>query len=115
MKTLTILMSLLISTLALAGYGGGHSHSNEAPAMVKKVDAKKAEVLARNKIRVLAFQEKIEASWTDSKLASAEVKEIKGKKEWLLTFSNEKGKKGKTLYIFLRINGEFLAANFTGK
>ena len=119
MKTITILMSLMISTFTFAGVGGGHSHghghSHGAPKEVKKIDAEKAEKLARNKVRVLAFQEKVDASWNDAKLASADVKETKGKKEWLITFSNEKGKKGKTLYVFLKLDGEFVAANFTGK
>ncbi len=119
MKTITILMSLMISTFTFAGVGGGHSHghghSHGAPKEVKKIDAEKAEKLARSKVRVLAFQEKVDASWNDAKLASAELKEFKGKKEWLVTFSNEKGKKGKTLYVFLKPDGEFVAANFTGK
>jgi hypothetical protein len=121
MKTITILMSLMISTLSFAGTGHGHSHSHGnshshgTPKEVKKIDAEKAEKLARNKVRVLAFQEKVDASWNDAKLTSADIKETKGVKEWLLTFSNEKGKKGKTLYVFLKLNGEFVAANFTGK
>ena len=121
MKTITILLSTLICTLTFAGIGKGHSHdkgqghSHGAPAKIQKIDAKKAEKLARNKVRVLAFQEKIESSWNDSKLASAEIKEFKGQKEWLVTFSNEKGKKGKLLYVFLKLDGEFVAANFTGK
>ena len=49
---------------------------------------------------------------------SIKKKELKifGKKtEWVVTFDNEKGVKGKKLYIFLKLSGEFVAANFTGK
>lgn len=120
MKIITLLMTLILSTLSFAGTGHGHSHDKNgghggALKMGKAVDAKKAEKLARNKVRVLAFQEKIDASWNEAKLTSADIKKFKGKKEWLLTFSNEKGKKGKILYIFLKPDGEFVAANFTGK
>ncbi len=119
MKILIILLSMILSTFTFAGIGGGHSHghghSHEKKVAVKLIDAKKAEKLARNKVRVLAFQEKIDLTWNSAKLASAIIKEFKGKKEWLVTFSNEKGKKGKTLYIFLKPDGEFVAANFTGK
>jgi len=122
MKTITILLSLLVSTLSVAGIGSGHSHSHGAGGhshgsseKLVKIDAEKAEKLARNKVRVLAFQDKVDESWNKAELKSAEVKEFKGKKEWLVTFSNEKGKKGKTLYVFLKLNGEFVAANFTGK
>ena len=123
MKTITILMSLIMSTFTFAGIGGGHSHGHghsHGPGhgviiKGKKIDAAKAEKLARNKIRVLAFQSKVDVSWNFSKLDSAIIKDFMGKKEWLLTFSNEKGKKGKTLYVFLKLDGEFVAANFTGK
>lgn len=126
MKMITLLMSLTISTLTFAGIGGGahshghgHSHTasggHETPKKAEEVDAKKAEKFARNKVRVLAFQDKIDESWNKAELKSAEVKEFEGKKEWLVTFSNEKGKKGKILYVFLKLNGEFVAANFTGK
>jgi hypothetical protein len=121
MKTITILMSIIFSTFTFAGVGGGHSHghghghSHGAPKEVKQIDATKAEKLARDKVQVLVSKEKVDASWNEAKLASADIKEFKGKKEWLLTFSNEKGKKGKTLYVFLKLDGEFVAANFTGK
>jgi hypothetical protein len=123
MKIMTILMSLMISTLSFAGRGEGHSHDHdhghghghENAKKNQKVDAIKAEELARTKVRVLAFQEKIIESWNDAKLASAEIKEFEDKKEWLVTFSNEKGIKGKVLYVFLKLDGEFVAANFTGK
>lgn len=127
MKIITILISILISTLSIAGVGGGHSHGHghshdhghshghDAPKKVEKIDAKKAEVLARNKVRVLVFQEKINESWNTAKLKTAEIKEFEGKKEWLVTFTNESGIKGKTLYVFLDLKGELIAANFTGK
>ena len=70
---------------------------------------------AEGKIRVLIFQEKIDKSWENAKFENAEIKETKSVKEWLVTFTNEKGVKGKKLYIFLKLNGDFVAANFTGK
>jgi hypothetical protein len=121
MKILTILFSLLISSFSFAGIGKGHDHGHSHGGKTHshektiKVDAQKAEELARNKVRVLAFQEKIESSWNDSKLGTAKLKKIKNKSEWVLTFKNEKGSKGKILYIFLKPTGEFIAANFTGK
>ena len=115
MKIITILMSLLMSTFTFAGPGHGHSHAPVKTKVMKQIDATKAEKLARNKVRVLAFQDKVNKSWNGAKLTSAEIKNFKGKKEWLVTFSNDKGVKGKTLYVFLKLDGEFIAANFTGK
>lgn len=123
MKTITIVFSLLVSASTFSGVGTGHSHAQEhnhgagghKHGSSAKIDAEKAEKLARNKVRVLAFQEKIDKSWNDGELESAEIKTFEGKKEWLITLSNEKSKKGKKLYIFLKLDGEFVAANFTGK
>jgi hypothetical protein len=115
MKMITILMSLMISTFTFAGLGGGHGHSHAPAKKTKQINAEKAETLARNKVRVLAFQEKINESWNEAELESAEIKKGEDKKEWLVTLTNEKGVKGKKLYIFLKLDGEFVAANFTGK
>ncbi len=117
MKTLVFLMILSLTSITYAGTGHGHSHGSggHGHGSVKKskiIGEKEAEKIARDKIRVLAFQEKVNASWNEAIRASAEIKD---KKEWLVTFTNEKGIKGKTLYIFLKLDGEFIAANFTGK
>jgi hypothetical protein len=102
-------LSLLISSFSFAGIDKGHDHGHShggkkhSHAKATKVDAKKAEELARNKIKVLIFKEKINSSWNESKLGTAEIKKIRNKSEWVLTFKNEKGIKGKTLYIFLKL------------
>jgi len=126
MKALTLILALSISTVSMAGvgngnehghsHGKGHSHSHGEPKQaVKVVGPEAAEKLARNKVRVLAFQDKIHESWNKSKLASAIIKNYDDKIEWALTFTNDKGVKGKILYVFLKENGTFVAANFTGK
>jgi len=33
----------------------------------------------------------------------------------VVTFLNEKSSKNKKIFIFLKVTGEFVAANFTGK
>ncbi len=122
-------MNFLISVLmifsfsSLAGTGHGHSHGNghshghghSHGSKPSNFTAEQAKESAEGKIRVLIFQDKIDKSWEKAKFDKAAVKEFKGKKEWLVTFTNEKGVKGKKLYIFLKLNGEFVAANFTGK
>lgn len=128
MKALTLILALSVSIVSMAGVGNGnehghdhgkghsHSHSNgEAEQALKIVGPEAAEKLARNKVRVLAFQDKIDESWNSSVLASAIIKNYDGKNEWALTFKNVKGQKGKILYVFLKENGSFIAANFTGK
>tara|TARA_B100001971_G_scaffold84647_1_gene78061 strand:+ start:176554 stop:176796 length:243 start_codon:yes stop_codon:yes gene_type:complete len=80
--------------------------------MIEHAEAKKN---AEGKIRVLIFQEKIDKSWKKAVFDKAELIGVKGKKEWKVTFINEQGVKGKKLYIFLKQDGAFIAANFTGK
>jgi hypothetical protein len=125
MKLLTCILSLLISTYTFAGtghghghghsHGDGHGHSHAKAKKPSKIGPDVAEKLARNKIRVLAFQDKINESWNEAKLGTAIIKKFDRRFEWALTFTNDKGVKGKTIYVFLKENGDFIAANFTGK
>ncbi len=59
----------------------------------------------------LVKAKKIDSSWMNANLDKSELK----KNEWVVTFNNEKGIKGKKIYISLKKSGEFVAANFTGK
>ena len=111
MRILVMIVTLTLTSISFAGPGGGHSHghshSHDAPAISKD----KTEEIGRYHIKRLIKSEKIDASWSDSKFGESVMK----KGEWLVTFDNEKGVKGKKLYIFLKKSGEFVAANFTGK
>lgn len=111
MKFLAILVTLTLTSISFAGPGAGHSHghghSHEAPAIIKD----KTEEIGRYHIKRLIKSEKIDSSWSESKFDQSVMK----KNEWLVTFDNDKGVKGKKLYIFLKKSGEFVAANFTGK
>lgn len=111
MKFLAILVTLTLTSISFAGPGAGHSHghghSHEAPAISKD----KTEEIGRYHIKRLIKSEKIDATWSESKFDQSVMKN----NEWLVTFDNDKGVKGKKLYIFLKKSGEFVAANFTGK
>jgi hypothetical protein len=117
MRLLTILTAgiLTASLNSFAGPGhshGGHSHphgqSHDKKVVINKLQA---QTRAMDRIKVLIFKNKIDSTWSDAKLDKA----IKVKKEWLITYTNEKGVKGKKLYVFLDLSGKFIAANFTGK
>ncbi len=138
MKNLTILTALFISTITYAGIGHGHSHGDEKKHEEPKkemkhekkhshggkgghshakenIDMEKSIEIAKTHITRLISKEKINASWEKAVLDKSEKKDFDGKSEWLITFDNEKGVKGKKLYIFLSLTGEFVAANFSGK
>lgn len=111
MKILIILTSLILSTVSFAGPGGGHSHGHGAPNISKE----KTGELGRSHIERLIKSGKLDASWKSATFDNSEKKNFKSKTEWVVTFKNKKGVKGKTLYIFLKLSGDFVAANFTGK
>ena len=130
MKRIVLLIVLSFSISLFAGtghghnhdkghghsHGRGHSHGGEEKP-VKKVTPTKDDIieLAIQRIKVLIFKEKINGSWSKSNLATAEIKTTEKVKEWFLTFENEKGIKGKKLYFYYSLSGEFVAVNFTGK
>lgn len=120
MKLLLFVLTLTITSISFANPGGGHSHDHghghshggghshdEAPAIRKEQTG----VIGREHVQRLVDSKKIDSSW----LRSSFDKSIMKKNEWLVTFVNEKGIKGKILYIFLEKSGKFVAANFTGK
>ncbi len=127
MKIITLISVLVsMSILSFASYagdghghshgnehshGGGHSHSHETNEIAKEQTG----VIGRTHVERLIKLKKIDSSWKSSMFDKSEKKSFKGKTEWLVTFKNEKGVKGKKLYIFLKLSGEFVAANFTGK
>ena len=120
MKRIIVLLSITLSSFGYSGTGGGHSHGHghghdHGHTHGVKINAKTAEIIARKKILTLTKSQKVDISWNQAKLSSAVIKKFLGQKEWLVTFSNELGKKGKTLYVFLKPNGKVIAANFTGK
>lgn len=117
MKILVLIISLSFSLTLLSGpghkHGGGHSHSHEKKVPV--VSKEKTIELGKSHIERLIKKGKIDASWKNATHEKSIQKVFKDKKEWLVTFDNENGLKGKKLYIFLKLSGEFVAANFTGK
>jgi len=109
-KTLILLSSLIFSITTFAGPGKkGHSHKPHAISQEKTIE------VGKSQIKRLIKSGKINASWNNSTHERSEKKKFNSRAEWVVTFTNEKGVKGKRLYIFLKLSGKFIAANFTGK
>ena len=92
----------------------GHDHSTHSH---EPVSQKQAEEAAAKSLAKLVSKRKVAESWKDAKLANAEKKKFGAKTEWVVSFSNDKmsNDNKKMLYIFLSLNGDYVAANYTGK
>lgn len=108
----TLIATLTLAPAAFAGAGSNcHFHGN-API--------KESILvgcATEYKDGLASKGKLDASWKGVKLNKAETVEGKSMKEWKFSFNNpaEKDATKQTLFMFYTLNGNFIAANFTGK
>lgn len=89
----------------------GHSHA-QTP-----IDQQVAETKAIEIIASLVEREKIDKSWLSRQADSVEKKVFNDNLEWVVTFNNETiaDLDKQKLYVFLTINGEYIAANYTGK
>lgn len=116
MKTLFIALSLILSPVS-ASAGGGHDHGHghsHGPVLITQSQAKS---VAAGRVMMLVEQEKVDKSWGEAAIASAEKKMNGNQSEWLITFKNSQVSDlaKDTLYIFLSSTGDYIAANFTGK
>lgn len=100
-----------MAVFAGGGHDHGHGHSH-GPVTQEKAIATATRVVSN-----MVNQGVIEESWKSVQATSAEQKEFGGQSEWVVIFNNEKvtvAAKQK-LYVFLTIDGRYLAANYTGK
>ncbi|OUR95465.1 hypothetical protein A9Q84_16665 [Halobacteriovorax marinus] len=102
--------------LTVATYAGpGHDHSHDHGHGNKQVSIKKIKDIAKKHVARLAKASKIDSSWNKASFIKSEKKKFGSKEEWVVSFKNDQGVKGKVLYIFLKQSGDYVAANFTGK
>lgn len=114
MKLKIMLLGLILvfsSMTAFAGSGHDHGHSHDP------ISAETAKINA-TQIRNLMVEEKVlDISWKPLLASSVQKKMVNGQEEWQVTFVNEtvSDPAKKTLFIFLTLSGDYVAANFTGK
>jgi hypothetical protein len=103
---------LSFGTPAFADKGGSCHFHGSTPARQET-----GLTCAAQRKDALASSGKLDASWKAVKHEKVEQVDGRKGKEWKVTFSNpaatEKDKQ--TLYVFLSLPGNVLAANFTGK
>lgn len=110
--TTIILSSIFLVSAAFAG-GSGHHHSHDSEPVL----ADEARENANTIIESLISKEKISSSWALVDTVSVEQKEFNGQMEWVVSYTNEEETdiEKQTLYIFLTLSGEYIAANYSGK
>ncbi len=113
MRIQTILFSLVLSLFSVVAMAGaGHDHGNAHDP----VSQNRAEEIAVKSVSRLVESGKLDKSWKATGVMRAEKKDFGGNMEWVITFENEKieDPEKQTLYVFLTLGGEYLAANYTG-
>lgn len=111
MKKLVLSLFITFSAQSFAGPGHNHSHSHGHSHGGPEISMEQSTKVGKHHVSRLVKLKKIDASWLEAKLDKSEMKN----NEWVVTFNNDKGIKGKKLFVFLKKSGEFVAANFTGK
>jgi hypothetical protein len=117
-KQILIATLLSFSSLSLfAGVGHDHGHGHGHGHAQQAVSAETAQKNAEKLRDMMVRKEVLDESWKTVAPKQAEKKTTNGQQEWLVTFVNEKSTdpEKKTLFVFLTLGGQYVAANFNGK
>jgi len=89
----------------------GHSHSQMVGDEVTATEN------ATNIVATLVEKNKLDKSWVSITASSVEKQTFEGNAEWVVSFVNAEitDLAMQKLYVFLTVNGEYIAANYTGK
>lgn len=106
------------ATLIFANVGVGYEHGKHEQNSHNKNPISESEAIkkAKQKILQLVDKSKIANSWAKTTEISAEQKTYSQGPEWVVTFKNTKikDKSKQTLYLFYSLDGNYIAANYTG-
>ncbi len=112
LKTLgfIILTSLFFSTSVVA-------HSDHKHGAKKEVSELKIKATVLSEVSRLVSKKKLEESWKKAEVKELVKKKFGARDEWVATLTNDQvsDKNKSTLYVFINLYGDFIAANFTGK
>jgi len=90
-------------------HGEGHSYS--------PVDQATAKTNAEKIVASFVERKKLDNNWANVTASSVEKTIFKGNPEWVAVFVNDKitDPAKSTLYVFLTLGGDYVAANHTGQ
>lgn len=106
---LMIMMMFALTAVSAQAAGGHDDHGHGAELSKSQIEQKASGLVAK-----IVEKGQLDPSWKQIKPQKAS--ETRNH-TWLVTFVNPEIKESdkKTLYMFLTLSGEYLAANFTGK
>ena len=113
MRIYTLVITAVLYLFSFSAVAGpGHDHSDGHAAITQE----QAESIAIKNVAKLADKGKLDKSWTTVKVSKVEKKSFGGNPEWVVVFNNNDipEPEKRTLYVFLSVGGDYLAANHTG-
>lgn len=118
--TLTFIIGLCISTFSqgapgLPGHRHLHSH-DDALTHERPIDKQHAMEMAHEVVTKLANLRKIDESWISVNAKEVEKKTYSSGLEWVVLFENPRleNRNKHNLYVFLTMEGKYIAANYSG-
>ena len=113
MRIQTVILSLTLFLFPLSAFAGSDHDHGHSHAPITQLQAERA---ASDIVLQLAAKSKIDASWETVQINNSLKKKFGNNLEWVISFENENisDPAKRTLYIFLTLSGEYLAANYTG-
>ena len=114
MNIQTLIFTFLLTLFSSAVLAGA-DHDHGVP--LEPVTQQQAEQIASQVVSTFSRKDDIDQSWSNIKVDKSEKKEFGSNFEWVVSYKNEtiSDSKKRTLYIFLTLGGEFIAANYTGE
>ena len=114
MRKITICLMMLFAFTATPSFGAGGHDDHSGHDHAAQLSQSQIQEKATGFVASIVEKGKLDASWSGIK--PQDPKE-NSRHEWVIVFSNPeiKDSEKQTLYMFLTLSGEYIAANFTGK
>lgn len=118
MRITTVIFTLALMLLPMASMAGsGHEHEHDHDHSHEPVTQGQAEQAASKVVLRLVEKGKIDASWKKVQIEKSLKKKFGQNMEWVVSFNNKaiRDPEKQTLYVFLTLTGDYIAANYSGK
>jgi hypothetical protein len=115
MRTHLFVAALILGLLQAVS--PANAHGDDPGHKHQTVTEQQAIEFARVVVAAMVREKAVEESWNKAKLGTASKKKKGRAQEWVVTFTNAAATDPtkRTLHVFLDREGEYLAANFTGR